>query len=102
MQKVWLACLYGLLFFPTGILAAEDNCQFSGKFSDLSESRKIQVLNCPVEQTWYSDALTDEDRLALIQNLQFQAIQELNFLSNFLQFNQVKMRFRNFRFFCKK
>ena len=67
MKKVLLACLYCLLFVTPGLVSAEGPCQFSGKFADLSESRKIQVLNCPVGQTWYSDALTDEDRFALIR-----------------------------------
>ena len=92
-EKVWFACLYCLLFFPTGMVPAEDNCQFSGKFADLSESRKIQVLNCPVGQTWYSDALTDEDRFALIR-MAISSHPTTEFLSILSSLNQVKMRFQ--------
>ena len=89
MQKVWIACLYGLLFFPTEYQPLKITAN-SLQFADLSEREQSRSLSCCANLD--SDALTDEDRLHY-SNLQFRH-PRTEFLSNSWQCNPVKIHWQ--------
>ena len=83
MLKVWFSFLFLFLFNAPVLATTYEQCSFIGKFAELSEYRKVQVLNCPIYKTWYSDSLNVENAEALI-SAAINTHPETDFLSNFL------------------